>query len=603
MQPVREYRHSDVEEPSDDRSARWATRLDPRRIVLWSLVLFVALRCCIVIAADTPSITPDEFGSWAMARFFGGHEALISMREMPRYPLISGVVLAPVSAIGLSPVTEYRLGLVVLSALTVAAADLVRRTLALWVPDRSDLAAVGFAVVLLFPATMVTGSFTWAEPTVVLWWSALALGVAHLAFAPSPRAIVAGGLVAGSAPFVHGRLSAVPLVWLAGLGWVWWARRRRRETGLSTSSLLLGAGVTLATAVLARSVDAWMAASVWDEAGSPSTDGIVSSMTSAPWWKALGAALLGQGWYLLAASAGLALVGTVHLAGQIRRPDRPGGQVFALVLGAMLASNLAISVAATASGLAVLFGGPERGIGGQRWDHLVYGRYIDAAVLILTVVGIVGCWDRARRGVCAAWLGVAGACLAVSAVALELLHGGRTLAEPLRLMVGGVAAFGGGTERLALAWWTAVALVTTLALVAAARRSTTAFGVVLAIWLATGAVGAATMAAQRHMERSQPDLTSALGPPGTSGDRVAVASDAERTPGMRLGVFAQQRELVALGWQVDFSTASGELAEEWAETDPAPAALLLLDGTVPIGSDWVPVSEHRDVTLWRRSPP
>lgn len=602
MTALRESRAPVQPEP-EASGAPPARGLDARRVITWSLVLFVALRCCIVIAADTPSITPDEFGSWAVARFLSGHDALISMRDMPQYPLISGAVLAPVSALGLSPVTEYRLGLVLLSALTVAAAELVSRTLALWAPERSDLAAVGFAVVLLFPATMVTGSFTWAEPTVVLWWSALALGIAHLAFTPSPRAIIAGGIVAGTAPFVHGRMTAVPLVWLAGLGWVWWARRRRRETGLTASSLLVGAGVTIATAVLARGVDAWMAASVWDEAGSPSTDGIVSSLSSAPWWQALGAALVGQGWYLLAASAGLALVGAAHLAARIRRPDRPGDREFALVLAAMLACNLAISVAATASGLAVLFGGPERGIGGQRWDHLVYGRYIDAAVLVLTVIGVVACWDRARRGVCAVWLGVAGAGLALSAVALQLLHGDRTLAEPLRVMVGGAAAFGGGTERLALAWWTAVALVAALALAAAVRRSTHAFVVVLAIWLATGAVGAATMAAQRHMERSQPDMTSALGRPGTSGDLVAVASDAERTPGMRLGIFAQQRELLALGWRVDFATPSDELAEAWAETDPAPAALLLLDGTVPIGPGWVPVSEHRDVTLWRRSPP
>lgn len=583
-------------EPDVADRTEGAASLDPRRLVVWSLVLFVAVRCCIVVAADTPSVTPDEFGAWAVAQYLSGHSSLISMRDMPHYPLVPGMVLTPLAWLDLPLVAAYRTALVLLSAMTVAAAALVRRALLLVVPGRSDLAAVGFAVVLLFPATLVTGSFTWAEPTVVLWWAALMWAVARLAWRPSTTSILVGSVVAGAAPFVHGRLTAVPLVWTAALV-LRHALDRREAPRPDRGDTAAGVATTLVTALGARALDQLVVAAVWTDPGAAVGSGARAAGTG-PWWKGLATALAGQGWYLLAATGGLALVGMVHLLLQARRPDRAGSRLFATTLGAMVAANLAISVLVTAGGLAVLFGGPAVGLGGTRGDHLVYGRYIDGAALVLAVVGLAACWDRVGARVLRRVLAVAAGLMVVGALAVSSVDGTRALADTLHLTIGGVAAFGTG-DGLQLARWTAVGLALCAALAVAIGRGRRAVVVVTAAWLVLGAVGATLLTVQRHHERSQPDLAREVGRPDHPGDVVLVARDAELSPYLRLGVLAQQRDLTHLGWRVEFTDrASDDLGASGGAGDVR--AVVLVEGERPEGEGWSAAVEYRDVAIWRR---
>ena len=604
MQPVREDRHSDVEAPADDRSAPWATLLDPRRIVLCSLALFVALRCWVVLAADTPTVTPDELGAWAIARFLTGQDALISMRDMPRYSLMSGVALSPVAWLDLDPVAAYRLALVLLSASTVAAAEVVRRTIAVVLPDRRTLGALAFATTLLFPATFVTGSFTWAEPTALLWWALLAWGVAHLATRPGPFAVVAGSLVAGLAPSVHGRFSAVPLIWLVALGArAVTDRRRQPDPGavrLGPGLAALGAATTVVTVLAAGWLDRVVEAAVWSD-GAP--DAVATgTIATGPWWRALVVATVGQSWYLVVASVGLAALGVALLVDEVRRPSAPGRRLLSLTLAAMLASNVAISVVASSDGLTALFGVPSRGLGGLRWDHLVYGRYVDAAALILAVLGLVRCWDPARRRSNTSVLAVAGG----AAIAVAVVGTWRTAAwEPLAsdsldLTIAGVAWTWPFADGLALAPWTLLAAVVMAGLAVALRRGHGALVAVVGVWLVVGAVAATMFTLDRHHEVVQADLAPLVGEPGPAGTSLVVATDAELLPSWRLGIFAQQRDLAQRGWHVQFDRGDSEQLAGPAGGAAPPAALLLVDGIRPDGDGWRPVARFRDATIWRR---
>jgi hypothetical protein len=139
-----------------------------RRITLWALAVYVATRCVVIAVARLPEITPDEPGSWAVGRWLSGAAGVISMGDMPRYPLVPGAALAPLWWLPVGPELRYQLGLALLTAATVLAAFTVRSAIRMLGADEV-LAAVAFALVLLLPASTFSGAFTWSEPMVLLW--------------------------------------------------------------------------------------------------------------------------------------------------------------------------------------------------------------------------------------------------------------------------------------------------------------------------------------------------------------------------------------------------------------------------------------------------
>ena len=55
-----------------------------------ALAVFVALRALTIAVADLPTIMPDEYGSWAIATRLALGDGLVSMQDMPSYPLVPG---------------------------------------------------------------------------------------------------------------------------------------------------------------------------------------------------------------------------------------------------------------------------------------------------------------------------------------------------------------------------------------------------------------------------------------------------------------------------------------------------------------------------------
>jgi hypothetical protein len=392
---------------------------------------------------------------------------------------------------------------------------------------------------------------------------------------------------------VHGRLALVPVVWVVALlaGTVW-GRRAQAEGRTTPSTSILALATTVTTAAVASLADRWVAERVWG-------DGVVDlelglEPTSAQWWLGLTTAAAGRLWYLLAASIGLAVLGAMALWHASARPEQPGHRRAALTLAALLGSNLAIATAQGAGLLADLdWFGP---FGGLRWDHLVYGRYLDGVLLVLCVLGLVASCDMVGRRTTTLALGSGIAAMAVTAGFVALRSRDAELWPSIDVMMAGTSWMPMGTDQLALLGWTVVAAIATSVAAGALRRSWSAFLVVLVIWLGGGAVLGTLETAQSHRRNTPTDLLAEIGPPPRSGTPALVAADVVALPEWRLGVYAQQRDLSDAGWGVVLVDADSAAIGG----DPARAGLLVLaDGVTPHGGDWSDVTEFGGATVWQ----
>lgn len=570
-----------------------------------ALALFLVQRLASVVVATTPWVSPDEYGAWAIAAALVTGDAPMTMRDTPTYPLASGLVLAPIEVLGLDPVLSYRLALAWLAGLVLGAAWLVRSAIRRLCPGRPVLPDAAFALVLLFPATTVTTAFTWAETAVLVWWAAfLLVSVRALVERSNPWVLGASALV-GLAPVVHGRLSLVPLIWLVALV-VASARQRSGRpwvAGAVITLVVTAGGLRWQQAVVDR---------VWEHTQQDrgTLDDLAPPGELAEWLVAAGG---GQLWYVIVASAGLAALGVVALTSSARQRSgdatpvvsRDGesvgsnGATFAVVFGASLLSTFAVSALFMTRQLATTSAEVAR-FGGDRWDHVVYGRYVDAAVLMLAVLGLTRLFaDRPTRPRPTVVLVSAGAVATVLAALVGLRARTVDLGDRLELTLAGVTWLPLRSDGLDLLPWTVVGLVLIGALVIAVRRSQRAVLVTLATWLVVGSCLATATAVEHHSQLTRPELVAALGSPVGDVDRVVLPADVEALGLWRLGVFAQQRDLIHRGWRLDFVDRSS------ASTRTGPAAdvgaLVLLDDVVPDLTVWAPVAEFGGATLWRRN--
>ncbi|MGH9272730.1 MAG: hypothetical protein ACRDZ2_15840, partial [Ilumatobacteraceae bacterium] len=216
----------------------------------------------------------------------------------------------------------------------------------------------------------------------------------------------------------------------------------------------------LAMLAVAR-YSAWLVDRIWETPTTTNSAEGVAGRLSAPGPITL--SLAGQVWYQLVATAGLAGVGAiaVGLAARRRRAGdlapRPSPGVARIVL---IASSALIV-------LAVVFMSDR-----LRPDQIVYGRYNDAVVGPLVVVGVAALVTASQRFL--AWSMAAVVAVLIGTTAVVEIWRADALAEPgiVRAMVLGLAAFTGfdAIDVVAVARW-AVIVVVLVALGAIATRS------------------------------------------------------------------------------------------------------------------------------------
>jgi hypothetical protein len=567
-----------------------------RRITLWALAVYVATRCVVIAVARLPEITPDEPGSWAVGRWLSGAAGVISMGDMPRYPLVPGAALAPLWWLPVGPELRYQLGLALLTAATVLAAFTVRSAIRMLGADEV-LAAVAFALVLLLPASTFSGAFTWSEPMVLLWWALLFRGVVACATRPRPTAtLVLTSVVAGAAPFVHGRLAAIPLLWLGFLAANAWTRRPGE---VRRGDLLAAWVVTVGVAAGAMTLHRAVGAALWSgEEPALKGAGPTAWVRHADYWVTLLFEVAGQLLYVMVATAGLALAGAALLVRMVWRPTRPGERVVGATLGLMLGSNLAISMVVMAGFLHESAERPGQLLSSPRWDHLVYGRYNDAAAVVLATLGVVWLGGLARRAQVRRF-GIAGVLVALGC---GVLVGARLATTewqgqfPTPTAPGLTIAPPAGSGP-AVWSWTLTAAALTAAMTWGAVGGRQRLLRVLVVWVLVAGLVGVHHAGERHRRGLGFDLAEDLGPAGGSGAALVVPADVNLEPHVRLTVYQAQFGLVDSGWRTEQTDRrSSVLAAEPGDA----RALLLMDDVDPPPGRWRQVGRYDTVVVWRR---
>lgn len=567
-----------------------------RRITIGSLLLFVAGRLIVVLASDLPSVTPDEPGAWAIAKWLSGTDGTFFMTEMPRYPLMSGVLLTPLWWLPVGPELRYQLGLVVTGALTAGAAFVVRAAVRRLTDDPMPV-ALAFAAMLLVPAASYATAFTYGEASVMAWWALLFWGVVAVSQG-SHTAIVVTSAVAGTATATHGRLALVPVVWGACL--LALAVRSLRQRRDARDLLVLGGGllVLVTTLGVTTALHRAAGAALWTDAEPAVKVGPGAWLTDPGLWLAAVRELLGQLWYAVIASAGLAVAGVALLVRMALRPERSGERFVGLTLLALVTSNLLISTTVMAGFLHEAGYRDSGELIPPRLDHLIYGRYNDAAVLVLTCLGILWCWRaRDRRRV-----------LVVGAVAVAtVLIGGIVVVELLRSIsvpgyfptqnASALSVVLPGRVRPTIEVFTLGGLLLVAAMTAGVARGRRAFCAVLAVWLLLGITMGTRDAVGVQVHDLPVDVAGVLDDP-TPRDRIVLATDAAALPWLDQHYHLTQFDLLSRGWPSEFATVdSATLAAE-----PGSATVLLLVDGVSPGRGWRAAAVVQDAHVWLRDP-
>ena len=597
-----------VEQVPPGRDALTPTALRAGRVALAAVAL---ARLAVVLRASEPGVVPDEPGYWAVARWLSGRGPRLQMLDLPFYEPVHGLTLLPVELLPVDPTIRYRIALLLGFAALVGSAWLVRFTVRTL--GGGELAAtVSFTVVLLWPPTLLTTSFTWSESTVLLWLCAVVAGTAILTTTParlSTTALLGLSLMAGTAPFVHGRLAVLVPLWAAMVLLSW----HRRTTvgapgGLGTATAvlsLLATGAATASGLALRSA---ARNEIYRDASS-AAGRIISTATDPSAWSSVLAAALGQAWYALVASAGMVAVGAVALVRVAldRTAEPPGVRRFATALLVAVAGIWAVS--ACFMGATVADTGVEApALVPLRWDHVTYGRYIDPAVLLLTVTGVCGLLvslrgdrtvhrTRIRLRVVFPWAAVVTVLLAAGVV---MRWSGAGLEPVVQTNIAALAALGlpgGATGVLVATGLAVVAMALMHSSCADQARFLRAGLIVLALW----ALGALAAALSFHGTYGFSGMYEDLGHPPGAHDQIIVSSDARLDAATRLNWPGQQLMLGGSGWELEFSD---DPSDDLGNDPPQRAGVLALAGSArPTGdgTDWEQVAAAGEVRFWKRT--
>lgn len=364
----------------------------------WWIAAFAVLACAgvqlaVAWSARTPSFPFDEVSTFQMSRMLAG-DVTPAVRGAGYFPGWA-FLLAPIWWFTDDPLTFYRVGAVLgvlVSLLTIVPLALLGRRWGL----RPAQAVAGAAIVMTMPVRSVQADYLLSERLLVLCAALAALAAYRLAERPTWRRAPELGLWLSLGLFTHARflpVLAAAAVWLLLL-----AVRHVRVA-------LLALVVLAAGGAAAQWGGTWLNERLL---GRPfSQDDAFSQVLAQLTPGLLARTVLGQSWYQLVASAGLVVVGLVVLAVLVGRELRRwtiGGATF--VAGTCAAATLSSMLRWADVGW--LYDNPWR-----RLDVWIYGRYADALLVLVTMLGVSVVLRVAARRVLLTALVASGALAAV----------------------------------------------------------------------------------------------------------------------------------------------------------------------------------------------
>jgi hypothetical protein len=335
------------------------------RLLAGTFVLF-AVRLVVSLIRTGPVLVADEIGYLTNARVLTGGIAG-QLEQAPFYRGGYSLLIAPVVGLVSDPSVAYHLILVLNALLAAAVFPLLYLLLTRFGGVRAELAFWAALAGAAYPALTVLSQVAMSEnalfPLVVVWLIAFG-GMLSARRDGREVAWAAGlGVATGALWAVHNRM--IVAVALAVVGVIWLAARRRLRPAAAVVGLVVIALAFLGVHFLdSYLIDHNYAGSAPDELSER-----MDEIFQFGGFRTVLANLVGQTWYLLAATFGLAAAA----AWSFFRSEEREAPVLGVLL-ALTALLLLISAAAF----------PEQ----TRPDMLIYGRYTEVVAPALIAFGL-----------------------------------------------------------------------------------------------------------------------------------------------------------------------------------------------------------------------
>jgi len=353
-----------------------ATRIGASRAAILLFVGSLATHGAVSLSIRAPTVYEDEYVFMGLARMLAGAGPEPDLNKY--YPGLS-FLLAPIYFVVNDQQFAYRAAQalnVLLVALMAPLAFYIFRRLAPYASRRTSVLVASLTIV--YPAYLLTHAIVWSEAlTAVAVMAVGAFGI-YVWSAPTPGRLFTLGLVAGLIVVTHQRAITIPLALLMVLTYLWINRRIPvTQVAWPTAGVVVGGVVTLVALFIARV-----------PVVRPT---IVDSVTSSPisigdQLASFASLLVGQTFYIVAASGGLAavaVVGTISVVAK-RKPRTVTPAAFTSFFF-VVAGILTL----------ILSAGFLRN-GTSRADYIIYGRYTEILMIPLILVGISYLWGIAQ---------------------------------------------------------------------------------------------------------------------------------------------------------------------------------------------------------------
>jgi hypothetical protein len=349
-------------------------RLSLRSQLIAGTAILFLLRALLSLFRTGPVLVADEAGYLTNARVIAG--GIAGQLELaPFYRGGYSLLIAPLIKVSNDPGVVYSLVLFLNTALAASIFPLLFVLLRRFLGVPSRPAVVAALVGAIYPAVTVLSQVAMSEnalfPLVCVWLIACAGLLAAEKRRESMLWAAGLGASTGALWAVHNRMIAAVAVAIALL--IWLAVRRR----VGVPALAIAIGLLAAAAIGTHALDQYLLDQSYGGSASSELSSRLDDLVSFGGLRTTAANVVGQAWYLLVATFGLAAAAALDFLARARRraarDDWPSLPPIAILL-ALTAALLVISAAAF----------PER----TRPDMLIYGRYTEIVAPPLVAIGI-----------------------------------------------------------------------------------------------------------------------------------------------------------------------------------------------------------------------
>lgn len=344
------------------------------RLLAGTFILF-AVRLVVSLIRTGPVLVADEIGYLTNARVLSGGIAG-QLEQAPFYRGGYSLLIAPLVKLSSDPAFVYHLVLVLNAALAASVLPLLYLLLTRFGGVRPEPAFWAALAAAAYPALTVLSQVAMSEnalfPLVVAWL--IAFG-GLLASSERGREVTwAAGLGAATGALwaVHNRMIVALALAVAGL--IWLAARRR----LRPAAAVVGLAVIALAFLGVHFLDSYLIDHNYAGSAPDELSERMDSLFQFGGLRTALANLVGQTWYLVVATFGLAAAAAWSFF-------RPGKERGAPVLGVLLALTVLLLLISAAAF-------PER----TRPDMLIYGRYTEVVAPALIAFGLAAL-VRVRR--------------------------------------------------------------------------------------------------------------------------------------------------------------------------------------------------------------